>query len=1294
MRTARSARAAILLVVASAAVTVVLAAALYRWEQQVATAHQHQAFLRTAENRVDSLRRELAQNEEMIRAVASLFHSSAVVTREEFRTFTRPLLAHHPDIRSIEWAPRIPAVEREAFERLIREQQPGFRVWSEGEPEDPRRTLYPIRYIEPLPGNRAALGLDLASESLRRAAVEAARREGRPRVSAPLNLVQASGGGPGFLVVTPVYSADQGRFDGVVRGVIQVENLVRQAFSVLQPNGIETWLRDITGDGSPTPLHRMSTTEAAPRHSGPFVHRERLEVGGRQWQMTVAAAPGAFQPEGPRLAWALLVGGTLLTVLLALYLRDTQRHTRALQDSESLFRSLFDNMAQGVVYQDPAGRITDANRSAQSILGVDLRRMRRRDATDPRWQTVHEDGSPFPGEAHPGMQALQTGAPQTNVIMGFHNPHLDEQRWLLVNAFPEFEPESGRPLRVFSTFDDITALKAARDEVQRQRDWAQRYLDVAGVILLVLDRHGRVVLINRCGLEALGREREEVEGRDWFAQFVPADHRDQNRGVFDDLIAGRLEPPEGSYEGPVCAADGTWRWVAWANTVVRDAGGGIQQVLSSGNDVTERRQAEAGLLLRNRALEATVNGILITDARSPDNRITYVNPAFERITGYTADEVIGRNPSFLQGDDREQAAITKIGTAVQEHRPTAVLLRNYRKDGSLFWNELHIAPVQDEHGGVTHYVGVINDLTEHKRYEEQLEHQSTHDDLTGLPNRNLLSDRLAQAIAYGQRSEHWVGTLVIDLDRFKLINDSLGHDYGDQVLCQIAERLEALIAPGDTIARQGGDEFVVVLSELGNPHDAEAFGERALAAITRPVSLAGREVQVDASIGASLSPRDGIDPATLLRNADAAMYRAKETGRANFQFFTDELNQQATERLTLENDLRQALANDGLRLHYQPQVDAASGRVTGFEALARWPHPEGGHIPPDRFIPVAAESGLIGPLGEWVLRTACRQLRRWHDAGHHALTMAVNLSGRQLRDQDLPKLVSEVLEETGIPPSRLELELTESEVMEEPEAAAATLQEVKGLGVHLAIDDFGTGYSSLAHLKRFAFDRIKIDRAFVRDVISDPSDAAIVRTIIATAEALHLTTIAEGVENEAQLRYLQRQGCNTLQGFHFAPGLTARKAEALLDQDRSLTPAAAPPQQPTVLVLDDEENILRALERLLRPEGYRILTADRPQEAFELLAREPVQVVISDQRMPEMDGVEFLSRIKEIYPDIVRIALSGYADLDTVTEAVNRGWIFRFITKPWDDQALFTHLREAFEEHRHLTGTAVASGQD
>ncbi len=564
------------------------------------------------------------------------------------------------------------------------------------------------------------------------------------------------------------------------------------------------------------------------------------------------------------------------------------------------------------------------------------------------------------------------------------------------------------------------------------------------------------------------------------------------------------------------------------------------------------KRSEVGLRLRHRAIEASRNGVLITDARVPGNPIIYVNPAFERITGYRAAEAVGQSPAFLYGADREQPELEKIRQALAHHQADSALLRNYRKDGSLFWNELHIAPVHDEAGVLTHFVGILNDVTAYKRYEEQLEYQAHHDELTGLPNRNLMRDRLDQALIHARRYERMLAVVFVDIDQFKVINDSLGHSAGDHVLRQFAGRLKRLARQGDTVARYGGDEFILILVDLASADDLPHIAARLLEEAAHPIDYGERSLTLTISAGISLYPRDGDNGETLLKNADAAMYRAKELGRNTFHFFTEELNARVMERLTLEGDLRRALERNELRLHYQPQVSLASGRITGFEALLRWQHPQQGLVAPGRFIALAEETGLIVPIGAWVLQTACEQFRAWQRAGLAPELMSVNVSARQFRETSFRAAIAGVLERSGIGPECLEIEITESTIMLDPRGARELLTELRALGVKVALDDFGTGYSSFSQLKHFPFSRIKIDQSFVEGVAEKPEDAAIVRTIIAMAQGLGLNVIAEGVETAAQLAFLRRHGCNCMQGYLFSKPLPADQAEALLRSGRRL----------------------------------------------------------------------------------------------------------------------------------------------
>ncbi|HTZ17883.1 MAG TPA: EAL domain-containing protein [Dissulfurispiraceae bacterium] len=566
-----------------------------------------------------------------------------------------------------------------------------------------------------------------------------------------------------------------------------------------------------------------------------------------------------------------------------------------------------------------------------------------------------------------------------------------------------------------------------------------------------------------------------------------------------------------------------------------------------------------------------------------------------------------------------------------------------------------------------------------KRCDEQIEYQGSHDRITGLPNRNLLSDRIQQAVSFGRRYRRGVAVIVIDLDHFKLINDSLGHEAGDRLLKHVSVRLKNSLRSIDTVACIGGDKFVVVLTDIKKDEDIVRLVRKTSAAISHPYDIEGQEIGISCSIGISVYPKDGADSQSLLKHADAAMYRAREFGRGSFGFFTEAMNERAVERMRMEGLLRRALEKDELLLYYQPQVDLVTGRMTGMEALLRWRSAELGMVLPAHFIPVAENAGLIDSIGEWVLGTACRQCKAWQDAGFSNLTVSVNLSARQFQNKDLTTIIDGILRETGLDSRLLELEIVESTVMQDVTSSAEVLRKFRGLGIGIALDDFGTGYSSLSYLKRFPFSKLKIDISFVRDITTDPESAAISKAIIAMAHNLNLRVIAEGIETEGQLYYLRNHGCDEMQGFYFSCPLPVDGIERLLNEGSHLEfPADKGFPQRTVLLIDDEPHVLAALRRVIGEEDYCILAATSAAEGFELLAANRVGVVAADLQMPVMNGIEFLGRVKDLYPDILRIVLSGVSDLDTVKEAVNRGAIYKFLNKPWDDEEFREIIRKAF----------------
>jgi diguanylate cyclase (GGDEF)-like protein/PAS domain S-box-containing protein len=555
------------------------------------------------------------------------------------------------------------------------------------------------------------------------------------------------------------------------------------------------------------------------------------------------------------------------------------------------------------------------------------------------------------------------------------------------------------------------------------------------------------------------------------------------------------------------------------------------------DDITALRRHEESLRQAATVFEQTRDGVAITDASA---RIIAVNRAFSKITGYSSEEVVGRNTSLLKSGHHDAAFYAAMWEQLTGRGFWEGEVCNRRKNGEHYPQWLTISAVLNERNEIERYIGVFTDISRIRNAEAHAEFIAYHDALTRLPNRSLLNIRYQHALDRARRHDHKLALLILDLDLFRNINDSLGHEFGDRLLVAITERFKSRLRDEDTLARLHGDEFAVLMEDVEVAADAAVVARDLLKALEAPFRIGSADdIYIGASIGISISPDDGCDPALLMRNADTAVNLAKAQGRKTFCFYTESLTTLALERMRLESSLRKAIELEHLVLHYQPLIEARTGAVIGSEALVRWPDPEQGMIAPMRFIPVAEDCGLIAPLGAWVLLTACRQMKAWLDAGRPLRTIAVNVSPRQFFLQDVPELVRQTLADTGLDARFLELEITEGILIEHGERAVAILKRLRELGVRLSIDDFGTGYSSLSYLKRFPIDKLKIDRSFVRDITSDANAAEIASTIIAMARSLQLSVLAEGVETPAQLAFLERHGCEYYQGYFFSRPVAA-----------------------------------------------------------------------------------------------------------------------------------------------------------
>nr|WP_315261551.1 EAL domain-containing protein [uncultured Duganella sp.] len=710
------------------------------------------------------------------------------------------------------------------------------------------------------------------------------------------------------------------------------------------------------------------------------------------------------------------------------------------------------------------------------------------------------------------------------------------------------------------------------------------------------------------------------------------------------------------------------------------------------------RERTAELQRFRSAMDATADAIFLFDAASGE--LVDVNEGACRMLAYARGELLGQSASRLglgtPATLRAQAErLADYAAAIGPARsPELNELELMRSDlitvpVELYWQLLK-RPGQPEV-----MLGVARDISERRQAEELLQHMAHYDALTGLPNRTLFFKIVGDAIAVAQDKSWRIVVLMIGLDRFKNINDSLGTALGDDLLRQFSNRLVQTARIRDTVGRVGGDEFALILTKSRDQQDAVQAAHDVREALRQPFELDGHQAILSASIGISIYPDDATDPETLVKYADTAMERAKQAGRDGYRFFTAGMNVQVLARLDMELALRRAFDNDELLLHFQPKVNLNTGKFAGVESLLRWQRPGYGLVYPAEFVPVLEDSGLVVRVGAWIIDAACKQIVSWLGDGTGPVRVAVNVASRQFVEGDLEGVVREALERNKTPPELLELELTETALMVNAERTITVLKNLKTLGIKVAIDDFGTGYSSLSYLQRFPIDKLKIDIAFVRDITTNPNDAAIALAIISMAHSLKLQVIAEGVETRAQLEYLRRSRCDEIQGYFFSRPLPPDELGALVQSGRSLPPApgTVTQQAQTLLIVDDDVNVLSSLHRLFRRDGYQILAAASPTEAFEMLALHAVQVIVCDQRMPAMSGTEFLSKVKEMYPDTIRIILSGYTGLEAVLDAINRGAIYRFYTKPWDDTQLRDNIRLAFHHYWLMNGSGRRVGQ-
>jgi diguanylate cyclase (GGDEF)-like protein/PAS domain S-box-containing protein len=824
-------------------------------------------------------------------------------------------------------------------------------------------------------------------------------------------------------------------------------------------------------------------------------------------------------------------------------LSEQRQKDRALHQMNGFLKAIVENTPIAIYTTDLDGNINFWNAAAERIFGFTAE------------QAIGQRAPFVPPDRKEEAAALRHRVLSGEILNGVEllRQRADGTPITIQAAAAALRDENDHATGLLVACVDISDAKRTSGDLERHLHFTRALLDAIPSPVYFKDREGRYQVRNRAWEELFGGGREWTGKtvRDMYAPEIAAQHEERDRALLE-------RPSATTYEMLMPTAAGESREMLYNKVSFVDQKGDVAGLIGIITDVTRYKETERALEAseaRFRVLtESSIDLISVTDEAGV---LRYQSAALRHLLGYDPADTVGKNVmDLVHRDDGEHVRAAFRRMVESRHLTEPVEFRLRHRNGSWrTFESLGTNCLANPHiGGI---VWNSRDITDRKVIQQRIQHLAYHDNLTGLPNRGLLQDRLARAIARAERSGRKVAVLFIDLDNFKNINDTLGHDVGDELLRQVSRRLTECVRLEDTIARQGGDEFIVLLDQLEDGRNASVVAQKILNSLRHPLALGGTEQHVSGSVGIAVYPEDGRDAQTLMKNADTAMFHGKSLGKNTYQYFTAQMNIAVKRRMTLETALRRAVMQKNFVLHYQPQINLETGEIIAVEALVRWQTEDSGTVMPGDFIPLAEETGLINEIGEWVLREGCRQAKEWQDMGlSRTRRMAINLSARQFGDRGFLDMVTRVLAETGLAPQCLELEITESQVMRQTEGMIQLLNKLAEMGVSLAIDDFGTGYSSLSYLKRLPIQKLKIDQSFIRDITVDPNDAAIVVAIISMAKSLELETIAEGVETAGQLALLRSKGCRTGQGFYFSMPVAAREIYPMLRTNQ--VPVAAP----------------------------------------------------------------------------------------------------------------------------------------